>query len=237
MDLKETSILGDAIAKHWYYQSKAQALLRLVQGERPAALLDVGSGSAFFAKQVLAGTDCREAWCVDTSYPRDSDGTVDAKPIHFRRSITGCPADLVLLMDVLEHVDDDTALLSHYVDMAPRGATFVISVPAFQFMWSGHDEFLGHKRRYTLGQIESVVSQAGLTPRRGTYYFGFALPIAYATRRLGAALGQSREPRTQLRAHGPTMNRLLSGLCRMEMPLLSMNRLGGLTAFCVASKP
>jgi hypothetical protein len=52
MDLKETSILGDAIPTHWYQKSKAQALLRVVQGERHVALLEVGSGSAFLAKRV-----------------------------------------------------------------------------------------------------------------------------------------------------------------------------------------
>ena len=81
------------------------------------------------------------------------------KPIHFRREIGELHADVVLLMDVLEHVEDDVGLLRQYVEKVPSGARFLISVPAFQVLWSDHDVFLEHKRRYTVAKVEHVVSE------------------------------------------------------------------------------
>lgn len=239
MDLKESDILGENIGQHWYYRSKARAVSRLLDDHAPSILLDVGAGSGFFARQLLSGTSASQAWCVDTSYAADSDTTEAGKPLHFRQSVGPVNADLVLLMDVLEHVDDDVGLLRHYADKVPRGARFLISVPAFQTLWSGHDRFLEHKRRYRLPQIESVVQRAGLRVSHGAYYFGLVFPIAASTRLLGNWLHRNRhqDDRSQLALHHPWINRFLATLSSAELPLLRHNRLAGLTVFCLAEKP
>lgn len=237
MDLKESDILGDGIASHWYYRSKAGALRKAVAGHAPKAILDVGAGSAFFSRFLLAGTGAAEAWCVDICYPEEADAQEGGKTIHYRRRIESCNADLVLLMDVLEHVDDDVGLLADYVRKVPSGATFVISVPAFQFLWSGHDKFLEHKRRYSLRQIESVARDAGLVVERGAYFFAAVFPLAAASRFLGRLVDHESPPCSQLKRHNVVVNSALSLLCHLELPFFRANRLGGLSAFCVARKP
>ena len=52
-----------------------------------------------------------------------------------------------MIADVLEHVDDDLALLRQYAAKLGEGGRIVITVPAFSFLWSGHDVFLEHRRR------------------------------------------------------------------------------------------
>ncbi|MHB2246706.1 class I SAM-dependent methyltransferase [Pseudomonas fitomaticsae] len=236
MDLKETDILGDSIGEHWYYCSKAAATRRLLGDAPIGRILDVGAGSGFFSHHLLTHTAAREAWCVDISYPADSSATTAGKPVHYRRSIDAVDADLVLLMDVLEHVDDDVGLLKSYVDKVPSGSRFLMTVPAFQFMWSGHDDFLEHKRRYTLAQFETLAADAGLQVERGAYYFGAVFPIAVASRLLpGTAQGSA--PRSQLKRHHPLVNCVLKTLCRLELPLMGMNRLAGLSVFVLARKP
>lgn len=237
MDLKESDILGADIGTHWYYRSKAKALRMVLEGYQPQCILDVGAGSGFFSRHLLCSTGASEAWCVDISYPSDSDELEHGKAVHCRRSVGAVAADLVLLMDVLEHVDDDLGLLCEYVDKVPRGSRFVISVPAFGWLWSGHDVFLEHKRRYSLGQLEAVVKAAGLTIDRGFYYFGAVLPLA-ATLRLGQRLFRvdQEAASSQLKRHSSIGNGLLGLACRMELPLMRRNRLGGLTVFCVAEK-
>ena len=233
MDLKEVDILGADIDQHWYYRSKAAALRRLLGAEPAGSILDVGAGSGFFSRHLLRHTQAREAWCVDTSYAGDDEAEEAGKPLHFRRELEQAPADLVLLMDVLEHVDDDLALLRAYVDKVPAGCRFLITVPAFSFLWSGHDLFLEHRRRYTLGEIEALVRQAGLTVQRGAYYFGLVFPLAAAAR----LSGSGKEARSQLRRHHPASNALLTALCHAELPFLPFNRLAGLSVFCLAAKP
>lgn len=239
MDLKETDILGEDIGKHWYYKSKSNAMMRLLSGASPSVILDVGAGSGFFSKKLLSDTSAKEAWCVDISYEADSETLEAGKPVYFRRSVDETEADLVLLMDVLEHVDDDVGLLNEYVKKVPRGALFLISVPAFQFLWSGHDVFLEHKRRYRLSQLEGVVRRAGLTVQYGSYYFGAVFPIAAAIR-LSTNLvqrGRCCKPQSQLTQHHPFVNDTLAALSAAEMPFILHNRLAGLTVFVVAVKP
>ena len=238
MDLKETDILGDNISQHWYYRSKAKAMTKLLGKKQPSTILDVGAGSGFFSRHLLSNSVAQEAWCVDISYEDDSDALEAGKPVHFRRSIEQIDADLVLLMDVLEHVDDDVGLLNLYANKVPRGAQFLISVPAFQFLWSSHDVFLEHKRRYQLDQIEDVTRRAGLTVLRGAYYFGGVFPIAAAIRLPERRSADGNTPaRSQLAMHSPIVNSALVTLCNLELPLMRFNRTAGLTAFCLAEKP
>ena len=85
MDLKEEDILGNDIGRHWYYQSKAAALRRMVGPLAPKRLLDVGAGSGFFSRHLLTEGGALSALCVDVGYPESRDETVDGKPVLYRR--------------------------------------------------------------------------------------------------------------------------------------------------------
>jgi SAM-dependent methyltransferase len=237
LDLKELELLGPGIHAHWYYRAKAAAVLRLLGPEPASRILDIGAGSGFFSRTLLERTTAAEAWCVDTSYPADSDDDESGKPVHYRRALASPPADLVLLMDVLEHVDDDGQLLGEAVAQTRQGGRVLITVPAFQWLWSPHDEFLGHRRRYTLDQLHEVVEQQGLQIERSAYFFALTLPLAVATRMVARYLPGNSGPRSQLRRHHPVVNRLLLALCQAELPWFAHNRVGGLSALCLARRP
>ena len=233
MDLKEEDILGSDIGRHWYYQSKAAALRRMVGGLRPQRLPDVGAGSGFFSRHLLAN-GAQSALCVDVGYERSWDETVGGKPVLYRRDCDATDCDLVLMMDVLEHVDNDAGLVSHYATKVPSGAHFLVTVPAFRFLWSGHDVFLEHKRRYTLAEIEQTMRTAGLDVVRGAYFFGAVFPLAAAIR---LATRNDPTPRSTLKKHDALTNGLLAAACALELPLFPINRLAGLSAFVLAKKP
>ena len=234
MDLKEEDILGDDIGRHWYYQSKAAALRRMVDRLKPKRLLDVGAGSGFFSHHLLMQGGAQSALCVDVGYERTWDETVAGKPVLYRRDCDATDCDLVLMMDVLEHVENDAGLVSHYATKVPSGAHFLVTVPAFRFLWSGHDVFLEHKRRYTLAEIEQTMRTAGLDVVRGAYYFGAVFPLAAAVR---LATRNDPSPRSTLKKHGVLTNALLAAACALELPLFPINRLAGLSAFVLAKKP
>ena len=101
----------------------------------------------------------------------------NSKPIKFVKSVDKTTQDLVLMMDVLEHVPDDVALLKEYADTMEKGGRVLITVPAFQFLWSGHDVFLEHYRRYTIEMMEKTIRDAGLTPVKSRYFFGLLFPL------------------------------------------------------------
>lgn len=236
MDLKETDTLGDDISYHWYYSSKAKAMIRMLKDVAPTSILDVGAGSGFFSRHLLTHTAAREACCVDINYKLDSDETEAGKAIRFRRLVDTIDSDLVLMMDVLEHVQDDVALLNEYVQKVPYGSRFLITVPAFSCLWSEHDEFLGHMRRYTLKQLETSVRDASLVVNHGAYYFGMVFPIAATLRLAQKIISDGNDPRSQLSRQHPVTNSILKTLCDLELHFMEYNKIAGLTAFCMATK-
>jgi hypothetical protein len=236
MDLKEAGPLEGDEASHWYYASKARALQCGLLGHDPHRILDVGAGSGFFSRMLLHNTHAASAICVDPGYERDSSETVDGKPIAFRRSSEPGEADLVLLMDVLEHVDDDVGLVRWYAERVDMGTRFVVSVPAFSWLWSRHDEFLEHRRRYTLPQVLRVLADASLTPVAGFYFFATLFPAVVVQRLLQHLLPSSRSPKSDLRQHHAITNNVLTGICYLESRLARHNRAFGLTAFAIAEK-
>lgn len=235
MDVKEEGLIEGDIGRHWYYKSKAKALRRFLEGASFTSILDIGAGSGFFSKHLLATTSAREATCVDTAYPADSVETVNGKPVKFVRAAQQTGADLVLLMDVLEHVDDDLDLLTKAMEGVPKGALCVITVPAFKFLWSGHDDFLGHKRRYTLSSLRRLVTAAGLEIKALNYYYGLVFPLVVAVRMMGRL--KKKRAGSDLRQHSKPVNGILGAVCDMETGLMRLNKMAGLSVFCLCRKP
>ncbi len=233
MDLKEEEILGDRVGEHWYYRSKSLALQRLIQPYTPVGgVLDVGAGSGYFARELMSGGACTDVTCVDPGYAADWDESVAGGTIRFRRSVESSEADLALFMDVLEHVDDDRELLRTYGEVLGPGSLVAITVPAFQFLWSGHDVFLEHRRRYTLASLESTMLESGLAVLRGNYYFGGVFPVAAAVR-LAERSRATQKAESSLKAQGRATNRILTAACAAETRIQHLNRLAGLSVLAM----
>ncbi|MCB1157556.1 MAG: methyltransferase domain-containing protein [Leptospiraceae bacterium] len=240
MDLKEEDILKDKIYTHWYYVSKGFALKHYIKDIKSECILDVGAGSGIFSRQLLETSSYSSSTCVDISYPKEWDEVYKDKPIYFKKNIETTDADLVLMMDVLEHVEDDVALLKSYVDKVQSGAYFLITVPAFQFLFSGHDLFLEHHRRYTSSMIQKTVKSAGLEVVRCHYFFGLLFPliagIRLFTKLKMKLLGKSFQAKSDLKLSAPFINFTLIGIHKLELLFFPINKLAGLSVFCLAKK-
>ena len=238
MDVKEANILGDKIIDHWYYKSKSKAILKFISKISPSSILDIGSGSGFFSKFILQNTSASSAYCVDINYQKNFNEEFLGKKIFFKKSLnTNIQVNLVILIDVLEHVEDDVDLLKEYINYVPSGTKFLISVPAFQFLWSNHDVFLDHKRRYNIKQLESVIKLSGLELEKSSYYFGLIFPIVFFLRLFKNFLKNNKtKTASDLKLHSPVTNLLLSLICRIELIFFEYNRLLGLSIFCLGKK-
>lgn len=228
MDLKEEEALGDAIDRHWYYQSKAR-LLAAHLSSKPSEVLDVGAGSGWFSRWLLSHDLADHATLVDPGYTAER----QEGALRFVRSVESSDASLFLMMDVLEHVDDDVALLREYLDKTPPDTPFFITVPAFAFLWSAHDEFLEHRRRYTLASLRKTVDAAGAVTQRAHYYFASVFPIAAGVRLLrrnADAVGSDMKPQH------PIINGVLRTACSLELGWMRANRLAGLSVVCLCRR-
>lgn len=239
MDLKEEAILGSALEDHWYYVSKGRALRDFLGDVKAPEVLDVGAGSGVFSRQLLDEGLCESALCVDPNYNEERSEQHHGKQIRFVRSVDGRRQKLLLMMDVLEHVHDDGGLLQQYADSLDPGGHILITVPAFQFMWSGHDVFLEHRRRYTIRTIEAVVRDVGLVPLKTRYFFGSLFPLVAllrVVRRLLLERGVTTA-RSELKTCPAWTNQLLIKLHDLERKLFfAFNRSFGLSIFCICRK-
>jgi SAM-dependent methyltransferase len=128
-------------------------------------------------------------------------------------------ADIITAFDVVEHLEDDEKALTGIHDRLPRGGLFVCTVPAFPFLWSGHDVVHHHFRRYTRKGLRHRLEGAGFTVERISYFNTFLFPAAAAVR-----LVERIRPGTPAASHAspphPVANRLLLALFGSERFLL-----------------
>jgi SAM-dependent methyltransferase len=147
--------------------------------------LDVGAGDAWFAQQLTKSMpDVERVVCWDINY--DDSQLADlraAAPAALELTNTSPRGqfDLLLLLDVVEHVEDDEAFLADLVNVYVRpGGTIVISVPAYNWLFSNHDRFLRHYRRYSPSQCRALMARVGLEPVAQGGLFHALLPVRAA---------------------------------------------------------
>ncbi len=141
-------------------------------GGRRVNVLDLGSGDCWFAEQLLPCLPLGSTiTCCDINF---SDIDLDepiATGITKVRDLPSGIFDIIVLLDVIEHVADDFGFLKVNVhSKLNEGGTVLISVPAHPSLFSEHDEFLGHHRRYTRRQLLDLVSKIS-TPKQNGYLF------------------------------------------------------------------
>jgi hypothetical protein len=236
MDLKEAHELagGDPL-DHWYYASKSYPLFReferaLAQNQgRSIPIVDVGAGDGVFTRALIRRFPgaVAKATLIDSGYSAEESSSIDGVAVNRLRALPAAfEARLVLLMDVLEHIERDSEFLRRVVSSAAPGARFFITVPAFRLLWSKHDEHLGHFRRYRLKELASLCRGAGLVVDARFYFFATIFPGVLALRAVSGGDGT----RSDLRPAHPAVNALLKKLLFAESLWCRANRLFGVSA-------
>ncbi len=242
MDEVEFELLGRIDERHWWFVGKRrllQALLGLGGGGR--RLLDLGCGAGGILRSLPGTTRCfgldrseiALRVCRDKGLERVARGDLAAPPF------APHSFDTVLILDVIEHVDDEQPLLEGARRLCAPGGRVVVAVPAFQQLWSKQDETLRHRRRYSSAQLCRVVRAAGLVPERTTYTNFLIFPVAALWRIGTSRLGLARfAPRTDFWPVPRWLNALLAALYRAEAFLVSRFRLPfGVSVVCIARNP
>ncbi len=235
MDLKEleNGINPDV---HWYYQSKRLPLFayakRLLKSGKQLTIVDVGSGSGFFAyaleKQFPKGI--AKVYLVDINYTEqeiaDTKGAKVEKTLYIPDKIEN---GLVILMDVLEHLEDDLKMLKD-IKQACVGDNnhFFITVPAFYSLWSGHDVYLGHYRRYKIASLNKILKSAGYGVHNTYYLYGSLFPMVWVARKLDN-MKKKKEATSNMKPFSPVANKILFGISSADMKIARINKLFGVT--------
>lgn len=144
-------------------------IAELVQPHVGSELLEVGAGHGTFTEifartsNRLVATEISER-CVRVL--RDRFGRDDSVEIvHGTIDAVGArePFDSAVLINVLEHIEDDEAALVHLREVLKPGGRLVLWVPAFSSLYSEYDRRIGHYRRYRKRSLEARLQRAGFT--------------------------------------------------------------------------
>lgn len=197
-----------------------------------AMILDAGCGTGAVLRSFSEGLPSQLA-----KYPSGSNELYGLDParlaIRFARK--KCPAklvcgtaeqlpyrdetfDLVLLLDVLEHLDDDAGALQEVYRVLKIGGHVVLTVPAFPCLWSDHDVALHHRRRYRRRQVAQLLERVPFEHRYLGCIYASVFPAAVVYR-LWRRGHPARQPRADLGTAPPTLNYFLCRLMEMEARL------------------
>jgi SAM-dependent methyltransferase len=122
--------------------------------------------------------------------------------------------DLLLLFDVLEHIEDESGFLQSVKFHLATSGILIVNVPAHQSLYSDYDRAAGHVRRYSVNQLARVAEQNGLRMRLATYWGLPLLPLLWLRKRMKL---QRDNGKAGFDSRGPIMNFLLSGLASCEL--------------------
>lgn len=218
MQSEQFLLHADIEQRHWWFVARRRIMRRLVEQvlspSRDVTVVDVGCGTGANIASLAADYHCVG---IDTS--AEAIGLAQQRFPGVSFLFGRAPRDLgklarqarlFLLMDVLEHVEDDFAALAELLSAASPGAYFLVTVPADESLWSEHDESFGHYRRYDRRRLERLWEGLPVTALLTSYYNTRLYPlirlIRARNRWRGRAAGRSG---TDFWMPSGPMNRLL----------------------------
>lgn len=211
----------------------AQVLRDIVRLHPGDVVVDVGCGDSFVAEQIARCYPAVTVYGIDSAFDEQLLATFRRKlkvgNVRLFKSLEEAAADIgdkkataVLLADVIEHIEDDVAFLKSLTGSALAGpqTRYVVSVPAFRFLFSAHDVLLGHYRRYSNSTLERQLRRAGLEPQLLCYFFSSLLLPRLAQAAKDRLLPSKRRTTHVAAWHGSTaLQRLIKNVLVWDFQL------------------
>ncbi len=173
--------------RHWWYRGRRIVLEGVINGlglPPQARILDAGCGSGRNMIELARHGTVTGVELSDTSVAaareRNSGEVIEGSVLEM--PFEDGAFDLAVSLDVIEHLQDDVSALRELRRTVAPGGALLVTVPAYQWLWSGHDEINHHHRRYTKRTLQAAAEQAGWRQVRTTYFNSLLLPAAIILR-------------------------------------------------------
>lgn len=211
--------------RHWWFRARRHAIRSVGMRLLPPGgrVVDVGCGTgadlasfpASFGRHGLDPSETAIRFARDRH--RDLEFSVAAIPESGLEIVA--TADLVLLCDVLEHIEQDSAFLEGLVGAMRPGAHLLMTVPADPALWSPHDEVYGHHRRYTVATLRAVWDRLPVEERLLAPFNRHLYPLVRAARAVSSRRGRGRGAADgDLTIPWTPVNLVLESVFRREVP-------------------
>lgn len=205
---------------HWWYTARRDILhdyvARYADLPKGARILEIGCGTGHNLPMLMQFGEV-DAIEIDSA-ARDIASKRLGKPV----SDAPLPAlpgiergayDMIAVLDVVEHIEDDVAALKAMKDCLKPGGKILIAVPAHQWMWSAHDVVNHHHRRYSKAGLKAAIDAAGLAPKKLGYFNSLLFPLAAAARVAGRLTGRDDSDDSP---PAKPLNKLFEAIFRLE---------------------
>jgi SAM-dependent methyltransferase len=222
LELEYAHQYRDLYTRHWWWRARERAILQVIRRHQRSRsglrILDVGCGDGLFFGKLAEFGD------VDGVEP---DERLVNPQGPFRERIRIAPFDtnfsasasysLVLMLDVLEHLSNPAEALRHAHSLLEPGGALLLTVPAFQILWTNHDTINHHFLRYRRGTLRPLLWGAGFVILEERYWYQWTCPVKLAIRTFEGIL---RRPPTVARVPPKWINRSLYWISRAEQETL-----------------
>jgi SAM-dependent methyltransferase len=211
--------------RHWWYRGRRTVLEGVIAGlglPEHARILDAGCGSG---RNMVELAHYGAVTGIELSHA----SVALARERHVGEILEGSMLempfaedsfDFAVSLDVIEHLQDDLAALSELRRTVAPGGALLLTVPAYQWLWSGHDVINHHHRRYTRSSLRAVAERAGWRQVRTTYFNSLLLPVAIVLRVLDRLNTKTTESSLDLWVPPEPFNWLLERPLTFEAALI-----------------
>lgn len=186
-------------ASHWWFVARRRIVshflrTHLPRGDAPLRILEIGCGTgsnltmlqAFGEVEAIEPDDGARRVALDRFDVAIGDGMLPDG-----LAVPDATYDLIVMLDVLEHVEDDTAALEQVRRKLKPGGRLLLTVPAMPWLWSSHDEAHHHFRRYTARTLVGALTAARYTIHHQSYFNTLLFPVVCAARLVGWLTGRT----------------------------------------------
>lgn len=227
---------------HWWYRARREVLADYLKrwGKLPrnARILEIGCGTGHNLP-MLARFGEVDAIEIDESArvlaSERLGKPVGSSPLPELNGVAPGSYDLVAVLDVIEHVEDDIGALRAMAKCLKPGGKILITVPAHQWMWSAHDVVNHHKRRYSKPTLIAALRASGLRWRKMRWFNSLLFPAAVAARMAGKL---RRKDDSDDSPPAKPLNMVFEAVFRLERHLVGRVPLPpGLSIIVLASPP
>ena len=239
MDTQYAAAYPELYARHWWWRSREDMLLRKIRGllryVPDARILDVGCGAGLFFEALeplghVEGVESDRASVEQSGRWRDRIVVGDLDDSF----VTAAPFDLILMLDVLEHIARPEEVLARAGQLLRPDGRILITVPAFTWLWTSHDELNHHVTRYSAAEIRDVIARSGLVALEAGYLFQSLVVLKLLVRAKEAlSSGRPRVPDIPT----PAINAVVQAWFRAEHAVAGWLPFGGSTFAIAALAP
>lgn len=178
--------MAETESMHWWFSGRRAILSKIIESmdiPQNARILEIGCGTGgnlpmlarfgeVSALEMDANARAIASKKTNNLYDIRAGSCPNDIPLYGQRF------DLICMFDVLEHIDKDSETLIAIKQLLTKDGYILITVPAYQWLWGVHDEFLYHKRRYSATRLRKKIVAAGFRPVKISYFNTILFPLA-----------------------------------------------------------